>query len=83
MDQPGAQIVLDSLKNEWEIAQCLPSPGIDFSAVNCHTFPENIPVTVLEKYLEKTLLLETLPVAMAISQKTDNLVSAFTSALNL
>lgn len=37
---PGAQRVLDYLKNEWEIAQCLPSPGIAFSAVNCHMFPD-------------------------------------------
>lgn len=37
---PGAQRVLDSLKNEWEIAQCLPSPGMALSTVNCHTFPD-------------------------------------------
>ena len=80
---PGAHRVLDSLKNEWEIAHCLPSPGKAFSAVNATRSQINIHVTVLEKHLEKTLLLETFPVAMAVSQQTDNLVSAFTFALNL
>lgn len=36
-----------------------------------------IHVTVLEKHLEKTVLLETLPVATTISQQIENPLSAF------